>query len=633
MYRIYRSLTGMDVLLEEKPLFRLGSRQADSAKTKNTMANMIPAKEYTKFPETDHGAEEIAFDAFEQYLPGEYIVYHSFDWYQSENRSYEDRIEGEIDFLICDPDGRLLIIEVKSGTIGYHSETDQWFRRIHENKRKPIETNPLEQTESARKRLVEALKQNPNIGPKGRCPGLVGTALCFPGMNRDEAVQINDISLPKNQLLFFDDLEEEVLEDRIEQQYTRTRNELPFDPDGLSDREVDTMKEQVLPNTFDIPRSLRNRLNTSSRAVHQLTEKQKQFLSFLNGAKEAYIKGYAGSGKTFLSIEQANRLSDEESEVLWLCYNKILSRKLPTRYDTDDIEISHYHEFANLFCREHGVNLFDHHDDEDPDFWQRTVPELFLDTAEEADRTYDAIILDEAQDFLGSYVIGLRELLSEDGRFYAFYDPRQNVYHEQLPEWLVEHDEEAMLLPNNVRNTEEISRTSAVLGDFEYDEHVKHLGPSGQPVRVSTVDDRRDVREQLRKAFHEVFNEENISTERAVVLGYRRFKNTVLGDDPDFGNFTLVDMKDRYDERAPDGQDGDAVPVPLDRMEVAYYTIHSYKGLDRDIVFLVNPEAGEKHVLDYAGASRARHLLWIMTEDPNIERNIRKQAPDSIETE
>ena len=575
------------------------------------MAQMLPSRAYTSFPDDDGEAEEFVFDKLEDSLPDDYLVYHSVDWIRTGEQEFEERMQGEIDYLVLNPEGRILLLEVKSGAIGYDRKKGHWFRRKG-GERVAEDTNPLEQLWSARKRLVGELAGHENLGRPGRYPGLVGTGLCFPHMNEQDAIGLDRLDFPTDRILFYDELNEGDIEEEIDQVLEQSRRDLDFDPDGLEEHEKTVLKEDALSARFDLPRSLRNQLDVASEAVFRLKQKQLDFLDVISHKAEAYTKGYAGSGKTVLSIEQARRLADKGLDVLWLCYNKVLHRELSERFETEGLEVSHYHEFADLFCRDHDVNIFDHEDDDPSVFWTETVPELFLQTAEASDRTYDAIIIDEAQDFLDSYVFGLQELLGDDGKFYVFYDPAQNVYHDDLPDWLAEKEDDSLFLPWNVRNTREISLVSGTLGDVAYGEHVDDLGPSGAPVRVSTAEDLAGVQEELRTSFHQVFQEEGVVTDRAVVLGYRRFENTLFAEDPELGNYTVVDAK----ERVEDGE-GD-----FDPGEVRYFTIHSFKGLDEDLVFLINPEAGEKQRLDYTGASRARSLLWIITADPDVPERV-----------
>jgi len=290
------------------------------------MAQMLPAREYTVFPEGDSGAEKLVFDKLEAGLPDGYLVYHSVNWIRSGTREFEGRLRGEIDFLVLDPEGRILLLEVKSGTPGYDVEKGHWFRRTGST-REPVGTDPLEQVYSARERLLEELTDHNTLGRPGRYPGLIGTGLCFPHMNQRDAIGVNQLDFPTDRILFYDEMNEGDIADAVDRMLERSRQDLDFDPDGLEEHEKSVLQEEVLPASFDLPRSLRNKLDVASDAVFRLEQKQLNFLDVISHKSQTYTKGYAGSGKTVISIEQARRLADEGLDVLWLCFNKTGSEK------------------------------------------------------------------------------------------------------------------------------------------------------------------------------------------------------------------------------------------------------------------------------------------------------------------
>ena len=66
------------------------------------------------------------------------------------------------------------------------------------------------------------------------------------------------------------------------------------------------------------------------------------------------------------------------------------------------------------------------------DFFQRELPEKFMELIEKHPIKFDAVIVDEGQDFKEDYWISISELVKEDGYFYVFYDPDQNIFKSDL---------------------------------------------------------------------------------------------------------------------------------------------------------------------------------------------------------
>ena len=57
-----------------------------------------------------------------------------------------------------------------------------------------------------------------------------------------------------------------------------------------------------------------------------------------------------------------------------------------------------------------------------------TYPQILFDASEEMGRVYDAIIVDEGQDFHENYWIALESLLKREGYLYIFFDDNQNIF-------------------------------------------------------------------------------------------------------------------------------------------------------------------------------------------------------------
>ena len=144
------------------------------------------------------------------------------------------------------------------------------------------------------------------------------------------------------------------------------------------------------------------------------------------------IFGVAGSGKTVLLIARARILAKRHPDwkILILCYNKLLRKQIfnmlnPQDYEAD-ITISTFHgwarnyilnaddEFSSLY---HEANKIAKKEDKKDDFFQEFVPKILnqmIKSQGENQLIYDAILIDEAQDFEQVWFEPIMQLLNPD---------------------------------------------------------------------------------------------------------------------------------------------------------------------------------------------------------------------------
>lgn len=563
------------------------------------MANIFPSKEFTDF--SDSHAEEIVYDELAQ-LPDSYKIYHSEDWFRAMGQSSRDQERGEIDFLICHRENGILAVEVKGGGIEYDPEKDQWWT-IGKDGRNRLKKSPALQAQAGSRCLLERLKEHPKIEENDKFTGVIGWGLFFPQMSYEDGLDLPDMTLPRERILFQENRAQ--LLQFLEDLYAYWDNEYHFT--GPMDTSTwQKLNNSFLPNKLRILESLEAYVERAENVIYRATKEQQDLIEHLSRQNNVYIRGCAGSGKTLLSLEKARRLSAEDKSVLWLCYNKDLANAISNRRPDADFEINHFHSFADNFIRDAGLeipypNMVE--DNPDSDDWHRffseELPALLEDALEFNDTRYDAIIIDEAQDFDDYWYMVISDLFSDQDErwFYVFYDPHQSVYGE-LPDWIAESDSSAITINNNIRNNENVGQPALRLGQINEEVTFEH---EGQKSRLSLVDDEDEISEKLRKAFHEIFMEEELDPGRSVILGRHTKKNSPLAGIDKLGNFEIIDGLNN------------------DSQSVSYSTIHSYKGLEADIVFLLIPEWDEDHAQEfYTGSTRPKHLLWMFSADNKI---------------
>ncbi len=208
-------------------------------------------------------------------------------------------------------------------------------------------------------------------------------------------------------------------------------------------------------------------------------------------------------------------------------------------------------------------------------------------------RRFDAIVVDEGQDFAEDWWIPLQLALRDpnDGILYVFHDENQRIYRRAstFPEGLA-----PIPLTKNLRNTQPIhalARRYWSGGEFIA------VGPEGRAVQFEELTRPQDVEKTVSRVLHRLLREESVPADDVAVLSGLALKKSQLGRRGQIGTFQVTS-----DQEAEPGK------VLLD-------TIHSFKGLERPVVVLVELEdvlANDELV--YVGLTRARtHLVLVGT--------------------
>jgi superfamily I DNA/RNA helicase len=178
-----------------------------------------------------------------------------------------------------------------------------------------------------------------------------------------------------------------------------------------------------------------------------LTPKQREFAAPQPGHRR--IRGVAGSGKTLILAERAARLASEGKTVLVVTFNITLWHyihdmvaRAPYRFDWERITFTHFHGFCGML-----FNRFERNwplEGEAGDgYFRDTVPKAVHALVDEARQNgaglpvYDAILIDEGQDFSLEWYRLLCRFLGERNELLLVCDQRQNVYGCELG-WLDE---------------------------------------------------------------------------------------------------------------------------------------------------------------------------------------------------
>ena len=528
------------------------------------------AKIYPTFTDDFHSSlgEYKIFNALKK-LPDDWYVLYSLNW---NNKLQSGKVQwGEADFVILNRIYGLLVIEVKSGGIEY--KEGNWIQTRLDNFEKNPMKNPFKQADKSKYKFISLL-DNILYGNK-KC--YIDKAVWFPSIKN-----IDSDSLPPE----YDDkivLTEEALDNPLQYiirafDFYNSKHYTYMEKDDF-----DKVLSALMPE-FNLITSASNIIEENDYSFLQLTQEQKKVLDFISDQGNASIQGGAGTGKTFIAVEQAKRFSDY-GEVLFLCFNRYLYKHLENNCFHKNVEYLNIHTFINRYSSDSVLSN----------------EELLkvLKTIDFSELNYKFIIIDEAQDFDNKILSLIVEKATESNiRCFVFYDKNQLLYSDKMPAIL--NDFECKLTLNkNCRNTFKIlSTTNSPMNlPVRTDEYcIEGIMPR---LYISTDKDKivNKIGESINNYLSNGYKLDDI-----VILTLNTEDSSILSSVSKINNYDISHEKNEG--------------------KILFTTAKKFKGLESNIVILVDFNSDviatdELTRLFYVSTSRARQLLDIFYYNTN----------------
>ena len=554
-------------------------------------------------------SERRTYDSLRSELPDTWTVIHGQRFLLPANRGGPAR-EGELDFLVLDPARGVLGLEVKGGRV--QREASGWAS-VDRNEQRSAIKDPGLQAERAVRAIRGYLEAAPGFGGRGfRCRFGWGVVLldteCPGDMGPD---------LPRALILDRTDfLDARRAIDRMFACWGRSRRLPPAgQPAETQQRSLSRTGAQALVaalvERFPPASRLAVQFKEENQELLRLTEEQMVVLDSLGAHKRAAIEGAAGTGKTVLALEKARRMANAGAKVLLLCFNRPLAAELRRQAEglvTERLRVETFHEYCHRMAQR--ANLpFEPKTGRDraTRFWAQEAPLRLLEALERSPgERYDAIVVDEGQDFRPDWWPCLDEGLKDgrEGTLYAFYDPNQDIYDGGPPAALEVIETK---LVHNCRNTTRIAEYSA--GLIGVRALVRRDAPEGRRVEELTCDSDADVVQLVGDKLRQLIVDEGVETQRISVVSTRTLRNSPFAGGRRAGDFELVNLDESrsWTSRTPLRDN----PT----RQVVFDTLDRFKGLERDVVILLDLPGGDRAVTAhhrYVAASRAKNLLVVV---------------------
>lgn len=530
-------------------------------------------------PRLANGAERKVWQALiDQLEPGDLVI--------PGKRVTDHLKDHEVDFLVAIEGAGIVCVEVKGGEVWHDGETWRQRRGGHDHK-----INPVRQAREACYALRDFIEKDPLwtqdrlrwdhvvVLPNTDLPEGFALPDC-PRWKVIDRTDLPDIGAKLRHILVSQELDRPLL----------TR-------DGIAEL-ADALSGRGLPQRSVVARALEN-----EDAADILTEHQSVILDAIKLLNRVEIRGGAGSGKTFLAMEQARRLTRNGQRVALVCYSHGLASYLERitgawNRRQQPAYVGEFHDLGKKWGAPEGPDE-SLRTEETVQFWERDLPRQMAELAAQLEpgHRFDAIVVDEAQDFADAWWDPLLAALKDDetGGIYVFTDEGQRVFdrHGSPPVPLV-----PLILDHNLRNTRQIANAFQPLVDHP----MRFLGGEGPAVKY--VPCSRD----------DAMGAGDDEVDALLDEGWR----------PE--DVALLTTGSRHPEQRERQAAGSAAYWDSfwDADQVFYGHVLGFKGLERRaVVLVVNEESAFERSRErlYVGLSRARDQL-VVCGDPEFLRAV-----------
>ncbi|MDP2788154.1 MAG: ATP-binding domain-containing protein [Pseudomonadota bacterium] len=474
------------------------------------MANIVPDgwREYAVTGAAQREIETLAMLAAA--LPDAYTVYHAVHWTRLEH-GYS--VYGEIDFVVVNQAGAMLLIEQKSGFL---EEGPDGLVKRYAEKTKSV---PMQMARS-----VAAMQNKLRARPGCRdvhldyllyCPDYQIKQLQTAGISPERIVDARR----RDQLA------------AIVGQILPPGDAAAANPDSV--RQVHRFLRDIVQLETDVSALIGRARGLVTRIAGGLAHwaRQLEFTPF-----RLRVSGTAGSGKTQLALAEYRAAVEQGKRPLYVCYNRPLADHFQLIAPPGG-HVCTLHMLCDQRLRAAG---------ELPDFSQPDAFETLLARAAalpvEADWLFDTVIVDEGQDFSEAWRdLALRHLKPE-GRALWLEDPLQNLYARapvELPGWVRIH------ATSNYRSPRSVVRMLQNLLPEEFSIEAQGALQSSELV-VLTYKDAAELTQQVKEGIRQCLAEGFKKADIAVV-SYSGREKSLLFPYTELGPHRLKTYTGRYD--------------------------------------------------------------------------------------
>ena len=515
-------------------------------------------------------------------LPHDWIVVCNVSWALKNESGYVR--DGQCDFVVLVPDLGMAVVEVKGSRsirvapdgIWYRTEYDR--RTGRQTKEIALDEPPPQQATRNMHMLAEVVRKELSVSI---FPGAYAFVVVYPNGVVDGSLDMYDPSTI-------------ITRDQIPQMLRSLRSALQARAAGSSGATFTTELTKRISAIFSNSRFAVRAADTPLDVegdIQEIDELTRHQFAALKGAFELQsvaILGPAGSGKTMLALWKLSALIEEGRRALYVCFNVSLCERLRIENPgLSDVIVSVDRFFTQLVGGRPSADS--------ARYFSEELPQAVLDyaaTTKNADK-YDAIIVDEGQDFGDARLIALLDMLKESGQWLFFADRGQDLYRTGTSDAL--GAEVTFRLYHNCRNTHHINSAT----NNYCDQSIASMPgvPVGEPPIVVACKSSVLMASRAWDLAHELSPEGG-----AVFISPYKLNNSCLNNSRKGYGLTLTEDIEKLGSRG----------------FVFYSTIKSFKGLEARHVIILHasvPDENRAFTQEdlYVACTRATGRLAIIT--------------------
>lgn len=507
-------------------------------------------------------------------LPADYSVFHSVHW----SRSYEKETKyGEIDFIVMNNTGKVLVIEQKNGML---EETHEGLVKSYGLAKKVVGKQIQRNISSIRDKFA---KQHPggeklHIDYLIYCPDYKVININAAGIDRERVVDGNSKTGLSDYIKRLLDVKSDASPKSVRELHEFFLSSLRIVPDVASYKSSqERVYRQLLSGLFDVIDNL-------------------EFEPF-----RLRVTGTAGSGKTQVTLAFCDRMLAQGKKPLLLCFNRPLADKL-REIAGGGVTVNTYYEFCLQMAGMADIPPDSPKFKEDG-FWTR-VQDKVVDVASTESLKYDCLIVDEGQDFDAGWYEIIQLFLTEDAVQLWLEDPLQNL-----------RDTDAVPLPgfvtynetSNFRTPTNIARfIKQSLGqEFRQRNMLPGLG-----VQLFEYNKKPQLQGKLAHRINELVKA-GFKLDDIAIISCCRMEAAALRETDQIGSHSIRRFTNEYDEQKNQ---------IYTEGELIFDTIFRYKGQQAPVVILTDLdeslEVNERtRKILYCAMTRATVLLELIVEE------------------
>lgn len=531
------------------------------------MARLCPALPPRSALTAGDHAELDLLDTLERGLSSAYTLFHSVDWSKS---SGEREQHGEIDIVVVNQAGDVLLMEVKSGGVEFRPEG---IFKAYGARFKDVTAQVRQQYGALRSRLQDAglLVQLRHL-------------LVLP----DARVQSATVQWPRDRII--DSVDMNSIVSRVVQLLG------PGAGDGKTCERVLAFLENRFRVEPDVS-ALSGRLQLATTRLSAGLATWVPRIAAPSGVIR--VVDTAGSGKTQLALRLLREADAAGLKAAYICFNRALAdhiaRVAPVRVPAET-----FHEFALRFARRSAQVV---------DFGLPTAFQALADhctgAIAQVEPDLDLLVLDEVQDMQPEWVQAMLARLRPEGRALLLEDPAQQLYADRVP--FDVDDAVTVTSHENFRSPRAIVRL--INGLRLTDTEVEALSPYDGEIPDPVVYERPDQIASCTASAVERCLQRGFGLDDIAVVSMRgRERSAVLGGDR-LESWTLRRFTGDYDEG------GGAIWT---EGQLLIDTVRRFKGQAAGAIVLTECDLVQLDPISrrllFVGLTRARmHLEWVIS--------------------